>query len=118
MFIYSAEKWGFDFCTEEFLSDANGMYAFEDTFEMWVDSTDYSSSTMASARWDHVTNGELSELCGVGAGEGTLMFSGANYREAETLDVDMRWAETVWVISTHGSRRVLLLCCAIIVPGT
>lgn len=108
IFIYSGEKWGFDFCAEDFVADANGMYAFEDTFEMWVDNN-YSSNTMASARWDHVTNGRVSGLCGVGAGEGTMMFSGANYREAETLDMDMRWDLSVWVISTREPRG--MLCC-------
>lgn len=108
VFIYSGEKWGFDFCAEDFVADANGIYAFEDTFEMWADNNS-SSNTMASARWDHVTNGRVSGICGVGAGEGTMMFSGANYREAETLDMDMRCDKSVWVISTRKSRG--MLCC-------
>lgn len=87
--MYSDEKWGFDFCEEEFMSGYAGAYVFEDTFEMW-DTENVSSNTMASARWDHVTNGRLSDVCGLGNGAGTMMFSGANFREVETLDVDMR----------------------------
>ncbi|CAN0510577.1 unnamed protein product, partial [Ectocarpus sp. 8 AP-2014] len=89
VYVYSDEKWGFDFCEEEFMSGSAGAYVFEDTFEMW-DTENVSSNTMASARWDHVTNGRLSDVCGLGNGAGTMMFSGANFREVETLDVDMR----------------------------
>ncbi|CAM9440901.1 unnamed protein product [Hapterophycus canaliculatus] len=104
VFVYSDEKWGFDFCAEEFMSGSAGAYVFEDTFEMWniaapSDSSNLSSNGMASARWDHLTNGQLSDICGVGNGEGTVMFSGANYREAETLDVDMR----------HGGKLMFLM---------
>lgn len=91
IYIYSGEKWGFDFCADEFLSDSDGVYVFEDTFELWA-TGNVNSNTMASALWDHVTNGALSDVCGVGAGGGTMMFSGANFREAETLDLDMRYA--------------------------
>ncbi|CAM9373083.1 unnamed protein product, partial [Scytosiphon promiscuus] len=106
VFVYSDEKWGFDFCADEFMSASAGAYVFEDTFEMWnvspgAESTNISSDSnaMASARWDHVTNGQLSDVCGVGNGEGTMMFSGANFREAETLDVDMR----------HGGKLLFLM---------
>lgn len=87
--MYSNEKWGFDFCVDEFMSSSAGAYVFEDTFEMWT-TENVSSNAMASARWDHVTNGRLSDICGVGNGAGTMTFSGANFREVETLDVDMR----------------------------
>lgn len=63
---------------------------FEDQFELWS-TPKVSSNTLASARWDHVTNGAISKLCGVGSGSEAMMFSGPNYREAETLDVDMRY---------------------------
>lgn len=108
VFVYSDEKWGFDFCADEFMSASAGAYVFEDNFEMWnatagTESTNLSSNSvaMASARWDHVTNGRLSDVCGFGNGEGTMVFSGVNYREAETLDVDMRWA---WWRETGNGR--------------
>lgn len=88
VFVLSNEKWGFGFCVDEFMSSA-GAYVFEDTFERWS-SENVSSNTLASARWDHVTNGQLSDVCGIGNGEGAMMFSGANFREVETLDMDMR----------------------------
>lgn len=90
MFVFSDGKWGFDFCEGDFVSSTNGVYVFEDTFEMWTNNENHSSNTMASARWHHVTNGALSGICGVAAGHGAITFSGANFREAETLDVDMR----------------------------
>ncbi|CAM9143952.1 unnamed protein product [Pylaiella littoralis] len=89
VFVNSKEKWGFDFCVDEFVPSA-GAYVFEDTFEMWS-SDNLSSNTLASARWDHVTNGRPSDVCGIGNGAGTMMFSGANFREVETLDMDMRY---------------------------
>lgn len=71
------------------MSSDPGVYVFEDTFELWT-SSNASWNTMASARWDHMTNGALSGICGVAWGDKAIAFSGANYREAETLDVDMR----------------------------
>ncbi|CAM9423235.1 unnamed protein product, partial [Choristocarpus tenellus] len=90
VFVYSEKKWGFDFCKGDFLEMYNGVHVFEDTFELW-DGVNASSVTMASARWHHVTNGQLSLACGAYAGDGALYFSGANFREAETLDVDARY---------------------------
>lgn len=105
VFVYSNEKWGFDFCVDEFVPSA-GAYVFEDTFEMWS-SDNLSSNTLASARWDHVTNGRPSDVCGIGNGAGTMMFSGANFREVETLDMDMRWGVLdVYVMNT----RVWCVC--------
>lgn len=87
--VLSGGKWGYDFCEEDFVTPTAGVYVFEDTFELWA-GDDASSNTMASARWDHVTNGGLSGVCGVDSGDRALVFTGANHREAETLDVDMR----------------------------
>ncbi|CAN0429515.1 unnamed protein product, partial [Ectocarpus sp. 12 AP-2014] len=101
VYVYSDEKWGFDFCEEEFMSGSAGAYVFEDMFEMW-DTENVSSNTMASARWDHVTNGRLSDVCGLGNGAGTMMFSGANFREVETLDVDMRYGGKVLFLMKMG----------------
>lgn len=89
VYVFSGEKWGFDFCVDDFLSSYDGVYVFEDTFELWA-TQNVTSNAMASARWDHVTNGELSDICGVGVGQASMMFSGANFREAETLDLDIR----------------------------
>lgn len=89
VYIYSGGKWGFDFCADDFLSSSSGVYVFEDTFELWA-TQNISANAMASARWDHVINGELSKICGVGGGSKTMVFSGANYREVETLDLEMR----------------------------
>ncbi|CAM9525001.1 unnamed protein product [Discosporangium mesarthrocarpum] len=94
VFVYSREKWGFDLCKNDFLDNYNGVYVFEDTFDMWA-GVDFSSAYMASARWDHITNGQLSAACGSPDGKDALYFSGANYREAETLDVDIRYGGKV-----------------------
>eukprot|EP00904_Undaria_pinnatifida_P000099 jgi/Undpi1/1008/HiC_scaffold_10.g04472.m1 len=98
VYIYSGGKWGFDFCVEDFLSSSSGVYVFEDTFELWT-TQNTSGNAMASARWDHAINGELSKICGVGAGSKTMVFSGANYREVETLDLEM----------SYGGRLVFLI---------
>lgn len=87
--MFSGRKWGFDFCQDEFMSSTPGVHVFEDTFELWT-GANASSTRMASARWDHVTNGRPSGICGVASGDGAIAFTGANHREAETLDVDMR----------------------------
>jgi hypothetical protein len=80
---------------------------FEDNFDYWMNKTDYSAESigMASARWDTMTNAEVTDYCGINllegdkpyprigpgviGGEGSLVFSGVIERQAVTVPLDM-----------------------------
>lgn len=89
LYYQSERTLGYDVCQEKF---NQGVYVFEDTFENWA-STNSSSTTMKSARWNQVVNAFTTDACGVGEFFGerrALVFRGELNRRAETKDVDVR----------------------------
>ncbi|CAM9487124.1 unnamed protein product, partial [Chrysoparadoxa australica] len=85
VFVYSAGRWGFDFCEESF---DGAVVMFQDTFDHW-EGDDPASNLMVSATWAEIVNGKPGIQCGVSSSTAALYFSGPNVREAETLDVAM-----------------------------
>ena len=88
LFALSNEYLGFDICEDEF---AEGVYVFEDTFEYWQSSRDFSSNLLKSAIWNETVNVEAANYCGTpkGGGGNAMVFGGEFFRYAITNDVDL-----------------------------
>lgn len=111
----SQKSMGFDFChhaPRERISKPfrEGAYIFEDNFDYWSSSTDFTnkSVSMASARWNDMMNAETTTICGVNNlmskrkslqlpetedmnRNSALVFTGVHYRYAETIDLDLSY---------------------------
>ncbi len=97
LYVESGKQWGYDMKRDSFLGRVT---VFQDTFDAWLGNTS-GTNPMASGQWVQVVNGVPGNQCGTGGeslsappipeNTNALYFSGAKFRFAETVDVDIRY---------------------------
>ena len=89
----------------------DGIYVFEDDFDYWINSTDYTSDSvmLKSAQWSKMINAQATDICGFNPMKrpykeedhypfkksSALVFSGVQNRQCETSDLDVRFGGRV-----------------------
>jgi len=115
LYDLSDKALGFDFCQnapreKDQTLFRNGEYIFEDNFDQWRVSNDFTNKSvgMASARWVNMKNAETSNTCGFNTvyeskktlqtqnipqltQNAALVFSGVHFRFAETKNLDIKY---------------------------
>lgn len=125
LFKRSKKKLGFDICIEPKVETDlqtskmskvplfdHQVVIFEDTFDHWQDSSNFTSSILASSKWHRLMNARALDICGHSNQtlayerrddiqrppkiyDSSLVFTGFNKRFAETQDLDLSFGGAI-----------------------